>query len=65
MVTVLINLLVVLLILSVVFYIVRLAAGQFGAPAFVVQIVGLILGLVFLLYLLRALGVVAAWPALR
>jgi hypothetical protein len=57
MIQVLIQLLVVLLVLCVVFWIVKLAAGQFGAPPIVVQIVGLILLLIFILYLVQAFGI--------
>ena len=57
MISVLIQLLVVLIVLVVVFYIVKLAAGSFGIPPPIVQIIGLILGLIFLLYALSAFGV--------
>jgi heme O synthase-like polyprenyltransferase len=57
MIGTLISLLVVLLVLVVIFYIVKIAAGNFGIPGPIVQIVGLILGLVFLLYALQAFGV--------
>jgi hypothetical protein len=56
MIGVLIQLLVVLLVLVVIFYIVKIAAGNFGIPAPIVQIIGLILGLIFLLYALSAFG---------
>ena len=56
MIAVAIHLLIALLILLVVWYILKIAAAQFGMPAFVVQIAGLILALIFLLYALRALG---------
>jgi hypothetical protein len=58
MITTLIGLLVVLLVLFIVWYIVRIAAGHFGLPEPIVQIIGLILALVFLLYVLNAFGVV-------
>jgi hypothetical protein len=64
MIGVLINLLVVLLVLAVIYYIVKLAAGQFGIPPVVVQIIGLILGLIFLLFALQAFGI-AAGPTWR
>ena len=57
MIQVLIQLLVVLLVLCVVFWIVKLAASQFGAPPLVVQICGIILLLVFLLYVIQAFGI--------
>jgi hypothetical protein len=57
MIQTLIYLLVVLLVLFVVWYIVRLAAGYFQLPEPIVQIVGLILALVFLLYVLNAFGI--------
>jgi len=60
MIPALIGILVALLILFVVWYIVKIAAAQFGLPEAVVQIVGLILALIFLLYVLTAMGV--AWP---
>ena len=56
MIGVLIQLLIVLLVLCVVFYIVRLAAGQFGIPDIFITIVGLILGLIFILYVVNAFG---------
>jgi hypothetical protein len=58
MIATLISLLVVLLILCVIWYIIKIAASQFGAPPFVVQILGLIIGLIFLLYCIKALGIV-------
>lgn len=64
MIGVLINLLIVLLVLVVIYYIVKLAAGQFGIPPVILQIVGLILGLVFLLVALQAFGL-AAGPSWR
>ena len=57
MIAILIQLLIILLVLCVVFYIIRIAGAQFGAPPFAIQIVGLIIGLIFLLYCLKALGV--------
>lgn len=62
MIPTLIGILVALLILIVVWYIVRIAATQFGLPEAVVQIVGLILALIFLLYVLQAMGVAVRWP---
>lgn len=62
MLTALISLLVCLVVLIVVFYIVRLAAGHFGLPPVVVQIIGLILALVFLLYALRLFGLMGHLP---
>lgn len=56
MIATLITLLVVLLILFVVWYIVRFAATTFGFPNGVVEIIGMILGLIFLLYALRLFG---------
>ena len=49
-----IGLLFALLVLFLVFYIVKIAAGWFGAPEPVVHIVGLILLLIFLLWVFRA-----------
>jgi hypothetical protein len=57
MIAVLIQLLVLLLVLCVVWYIIKIAAGQFGLPSVFVQIAGLIIALIFLLYALRVLGV--------
>jgi hypothetical protein len=53
----LIQLLVTLLILVVVWYIIRLAAQHFGFGEPILTIIGLILGLLFLLYALRLLGI--------
>ena len=63
MIGALIQLLIVLLVLCVVFYIIRLAASQFGIPDVFVTICGLILGLVFILYAVQAFGL--AGPSWR
>ena len=42
-------------ILLVVSYIVRLVVAQLGGPTFIVQLVGLVLLLIFILYALRIL----------
>ena len=55
----LISVLIMLLVLVVFFYIIKLAAGYFGIPEPIVQIIGLIMGLIFLLYCLQAFGVVS------
>lgn len=55
-----IQLLVLLIVLAVVYYIVKLGAGHFGVPAVIVQMVGLILGLIFLLAALSAFGIMPA-----
>ncbi|HJY46687.1 MAG TPA: hypothetical protein VJ301_18885 [Propionibacteriaceae bacterium] len=52
----LIQLLILLVVLAVIFYIAKLAATHFGVPPIIVQLIGLILGLVFLLAALRAFG---------
>ena len=57
MIAILIQALVVLLVLCVAFYIIRIAATHFGVPAVFVQILGLILALIFLLWVLRLAGV--------
>ena len=57
MIETLVHLLVVLLVLVIIFAILRLAAAQFGIPAAWVQIIGYILGLIFLIYVLSALGI--------
>jgi hypothetical protein len=62
MISALIGLLVVLLVLFIVWYIFRLAATHFGLPEVMIQVVGLILALIFLLYLIQALGVVVRVP---
>ena len=62
MISALIGLLVVLLVLFIVWYILRLAASHFGLPDVVIQIIGLILALIFLLYVMNALGVVIRLP---
>ena len=59
MIGLLIQLLIVLLVLVIIFWVVKIAAGSFGIPPPIVQIIGLILGLIFLLYVVSALG---GWP---
>lgn len=54
MIEALIGLLLALLVLFILFYIVKLGAEHFGAPPLVVQILGLIFLLIFLLYVFRA-----------
>jgi len=56
MISALISILVVLLVLVIVFWIVKMAGAQFGAPPVVIQIIGLILLLIFLLYLFNQFG---------
>jgi hypothetical protein len=51
----LVHVLVALVVLVIIFYIVKLAATHFGLPPVVVQLCGLILGLVLLIYLLNVL----------
>jgi hypothetical protein len=66
MIALLIQALILLLILAIVFWIIRLAAVHFGAPAIVINIVGLILLLIFLLYFLNAMGLTSgSWKPLR
>ncbi len=57
MIAVLIQLLVLFIVLAVIYYIVSVGAGYFGVPAAIIQIIGLILGLIFLLAALSAFGV--------
>jgi hypothetical protein len=61
-ITLLIQLLIVLLVLVIVYYIASLACTHFGAPPVILQIIGLILLLVFLLAVLNvAAGVGPRW----
>ena len=53
----LISVLIFAVILWVIFELVKWAVGQFGLPAIIVKVAGIILGLVFLLRLLETLGV--------
>jgi hypothetical protein len=53
MISLLIQLLVILLVLVIVYYIANLACTHFGAPPVILQIIGLILLLVFLLAILN------------
>ena len=63
MIAAIIQLLIVLLVLYVLFVVLKLGATAFGIPGTVVQIIGLILGLVFLLYALQAFpGQTLHWP---
>lgn len=57
MISTLISVLVVLLVLFIIWYVVKLAGDQFGVPPVIIQIVGLILALIFLLFILNAVGV--------
>jgi hypothetical protein len=62
MISLLIQLLVILLVLVIVYYIASLACSHFGAPPVILQIIGLILLLVFLLAVLNvATGVGPRW----
>lgn len=56
MISMLITVLVALLVLVIVFWIVKIAGEQFGAPPVVIQIIGLILLLIFLLFLFNQFG---------
>ena len=56
-----IYLLIALLVLFIVWYILRLAATQFGVPDAIMQIMGLILLLIFILIVLNAFGI-ASFP---
>jgi hypothetical protein len=61
-ITVLIQLLLVLLVLAIVYYIAKLACTHFGAPPVILQIIGLILLLVFLVAILNmAAGIGPRW----
>jgi hypothetical protein len=60
----LISVLVLLLVLVIVWYIVKIAVAQFGAPPAVLQIVGLILLLIFVVAMLSMLGF-GHWPRWR
>jgi hypothetical protein len=50
----LIHVLVIVVIAVVVWYVIKLLATQFGFPPLVVQLIGLILGLIVLVYALQA-----------
>lgn len=56
--------LIVLLVLAAIYWVANLGVTAFGLPAIVLQIIGAILGLVFLLFLLRLVlhGPVKGWP---
>jgi hypothetical protein len=62
MISLLIQLLIILLVLVIVYYIANLACTHFGAPPVILQIIGLILLLVFLLAILNVTaGVGPRW----
>jgi hypothetical protein len=54
MIAALIHILILLVVLVIAFYILKLVATHFGLPQVVVQIIGLILALILLLYVLNA-----------
>jgi uncharacterized membrane protein len=56
MIEILIQLLILFVILAVIWYVIRLVAGHFGAPAIFVQVAGIILFLIWLLAAVRAFG---------
>lgn len=63
MIEALIQLLVVVLILAVVYWVASVVLTHFGAPAFMLQILGVILALLFVLALLSFLNVGhLRWP---
>ena len=67
MIITLIHVLIVALILCVFWYVVHLVATHLGAPSIAVQLIGLILLLVFVLYVLRVSGIVVeriGWHAI-
>lgn len=53
----LISILIFAVILWIVFILIKWAVAEFGLPAIIVKITGIILGLVFLLRLLGLLGI--------
>jgi len=59
----LVNLLILLLVLGVIFWIARLIVGHMGLPPIVLVIVEVILALIFLIWILGAAGLVTPWPA--
>jgi hypothetical protein len=61
MIGALIHLLIVLIVVLVICYVVKLLATQLGLPPTVVQLVGIVLGLLFLLYVLQLFGVGDRW----
>jgi hypothetical protein len=58
----LVTLLIVLIVLVVVWYIVKTAATALGIPDVVVTLIGLVLGLIFLLYAIKVLLPVFKFP---
>jgi hypothetical protein len=55
MIETLVTLLILVVVAIIVWYIVRLIATQFGFPPLIVQLVGLVIGLILLLYAIRIL----------
>jgi hypothetical protein len=55
MIETLITLLILVVVAVIIWYIVRLIATQFGFPPLIVQLVGLVIGLILLLYAIRIL----------
>jgi hypothetical protein len=55
MIETLITILIFVVVAVVIWYIVRLIAQQFGFPPLIVQLVGLVIGLILLLYAIRLL----------
>ncbi|HJY45827.1 MAG TPA: hypothetical protein VJ301_14490 [Propionibacteriaceae bacterium] len=53
MIGALIHILILLVVLVIVFYILKLVSVHFGLPTVAVQIIGLILALILLLYILN------------
>lgn len=56
MIEALIGLLILFLVLAIIWYVAKLVAGHFGAPGVIVQALGLILFLIWLLAAIRALA---------
>jgi hypothetical protein len=53
MIETLITILVFVIIAIIVWYIVKVIAAQFGFPPMIVQLVGLVIGLILLLYVIQ------------
>jgi hypothetical protein len=56
MIEAVISLLVLFLVLACIWWVIRLVASHFGAPYIFIQVAGIILFLIWLLYAVRALG---------
>jgi hypothetical protein len=53
----LISILILAVVLYLVFILIKWAVGEFGLPAIIVRVAGIVLGLIFLIRLLALLGI--------